>query len=248
MDMNNHRHPLLHRLMGVKHASPADVKMTTVNECAACSLGRASNPGPCPFHDVHRPAGTILLQQGEPPACVWFVRHGTVLITSVSESGDETFCALRGPGSMLGMEALRGRPTDYEAWALSDVVMCRLDTANFRSWVGDRGTPMGAMLEIALDEAAQRHDERLALAGRSVTRVARFLLERRRIEGCDQPLHVEKQVLARMLGMRAETLSRALHRLRQGGAIADERHVRVVDPDALAQLAAGEEAEAAEAQ
>jgi CRP-like cAMP-binding protein len=211
-----------------------------IEDCGACTLGRACRPGPCPFHDLHRPAGTILLPQGETPACVWFVRSGTVLITSLSEAGDETLCALRGPGSLIGLEALRERATDYEAWALSDVVACRIDAASFRAWVGERVTPIGAVLEIALDEAAQRHDERLALAGRSVERVARFLLERRRIERCDQPLHVEKRVLARMLGMRAETLSRALHRLRDGGAIAPERPVRVIDPDALARLATGD--------
>ena len=217
------------------------------SECAICILGRVSTPNRCPFHEVARSAGSLIFPQGEPPECVWFLRRGTVLLSSVSACGDETLCSLRGPGSLLGLELLRNAPTDYEAWALADVEMCRLESDGFRGWVGDRSTPMGVVLGIALEEASKRGQERLALAGRSVTRVARFLLERRRVEQCDRPLRVEKQVLARMLGMRAETLSRALARLREEGAIAAERDVHVIDPAVLAVLSGEDAGESANA-
>jgi CRP-like cAMP-binding protein len=191
----------------------------TDSVCAVCPLGGASKPEPCPFHDQAKPAGTLILRQGEVPDRAWYVKQGTVLLSSVSTTGEETFCALRGPNSLLGLELLRDRPSGFEAWALSDVVLCRLDADSFRTWVGD---------------------ERTALTGRSLQRVARFLLERRRLEGCDQPLHVEQQVLARMLGIRAETMSRALAELRRRGALAEGRVVTVVDAAELAR-AAGED-------
>ena len=208
-----------------------------VKSCAACALGRVATPGECPFHDLRKPAGTVLLEQGEVPQHVWFVREGTVLLTSVNAAGDETSCALRGPQSILGLEALRGDPVDYQAWSLSEVVVCTIDKPALEAWMGNRDTPMGAILGLALDEGAKRRDERVALAGRAVTRVARFLLERRQIEGDDRPLHVEHQVLARMLGMRAETLSRALATLRSSGAIGEGRHVEVANPEELARHA-----------
>ncbi len=212
----------------------------TDSVCAVCPLGGASKPEPCPFHDQAKPAGTLILRQGEVPDRAWYVKQGTVLLSSVSTTGEETFCALRGPNSLLGLELLRDRPSGFEAWALSDVVLCRLDADSFRTWVGDRSTPMGTVMDLLLDEALRRRDERTALTGRSLQRVARFLLERRRLEGCDQPLHVEQQVLARMLGIRAETMSRALAELRRRGALAEGRVVTVVDAAELAR-AAGED-------
>jgi CRP-like cAMP-binding protein len=210
-----------------------------VSNCASCTLGAASQFGSCPFHDLERPAGTILLRQGEVPQCVWFIRRGTVLLSSTTESGDETQCALRGPGAVVGLEALAARPTRAEAWALSDVALCRLDADSFRAWVGEADTPAGAVARLAIEEGDRRGHERVALAGVAPVRVARFLLERLRMEGRDTPLPVEQQVLARMLGMKPETMSRALARLRGMGAIAPGRGVRIADLGALQRAADG---------
>lgn len=206
-------------------------------ECSVCVLGRASLPDLCPFREVKRAAGTVLLDQGVVPETVWYIKEGTVLLSSVSTGGEETVCALRGKGHLIGLETLRGAPAEHQAWALSDVVVCGLGANQFNGWVGDLGSPMGAVLRLALADGALRRDERVALVGRSVVRLARFLLERRRVEGTDAPLPVQLQVLARMLGMRAETLSRALAQLRTAGALAAGRAVRVADPAALARVA-----------
>ena len=94
------------------------------------------------------------------------------------------------------------------------------------------------MLELALGEAGQRGTERSQLGGTAVERVARFLLLRARVsEG--PVLDVPQRVLARTLGMSAETLSRALARLRTEGAISRSRPVQVADADVLERLAYG---------
>lgn len=205
-------------------------------ECLSCRLGRASLPGRCPFHDVSRPAGTALLTQGEPPQQVWYVKQGTVILTSVDAGGDETLCSLRGPGSLVGMELLRGEPAHCHAWALTPVVLCGLDAETFRAWVGPQNGPIGAVLEFALDEASQRQQERIALSGRAVTRVARFLAAQQHVEPGAR-LGLQHRTLARMLGMRAETLSRALGRLRSAGAIAPGSGVRITDMVKLEEIA-----------
>lgn len=209
--------------------------------CGACRLRPVAPRGACPFQALSRPAGTLLLYQGEMPESVWIVHRGTVLLSATSADGDETFCSLRGPGNLLGLELLRGRPADADVWALSELTACYLGAEDFRAWVGDRSSPLGAVLDFALDESARRREERLALSGHAVARVARFLLERRRVERGGRPLHVEQQVLARMLGMRPETLSRVLHRLRAAGIIADGRGLEVRDARKLAELAGGED-------
>jgi CRP-like cAMP-binding protein len=212
-------------------------QMTTreADRCDVCALGRASKPGPCPFHDLTRRAGSLLAAQGDVPTHVWYLRRGTVLLTATSAAGDETFCALRGPETLIGLEMLRGTPSAYDAWALSDVEGCRLDADSFTHWIGNRGTPMGAILEFSLAEGSRWQRERIALAGRAVARVARFLAERRALD--DRPLAVEHRLLARMLGMRAETLSRALGRLRDEGVLEPGREIAIADVEALARIA-----------
>jgi CRP-like cAMP-binding protein len=209
-------------------------QLLPIEGCSDCALGRAA---PCPFHETRLAAGSVLVAQGEKPDRVWFVRRGTVLVSTVSGTGEETQCALRGPGSLVGLEALRDEPAGYQAWTLSEAVMCGLSSERFRAWVGPRDNPLGVVLDLALDEAAERGEERIALAGRTVERVARFLVARRRMEKRERPLRIQHQLLARMLGMRAETLSRALGKLREAGAIEDGVDVRIADFDRLVQLA-----------
>jgi CRP-like cAMP-binding protein len=197
-------------------------------------LGLASQPKPCPFRNQTRPAGSILLHQGETPRTVWLVLEGTVLLSSFDTNGDETLCALRGPGSLIGSEAIRGAPVDYEAWTLTDASLCALGADAFDAWLGAARSPGRAIAELVLDELIRDREERIALTGSAVARVARFLVEDLRRRG--GALDVEQKVLARMLGMRPETLSRALARLRDVGALAEGRRIRVLDAHRLEQL------------
>jgi CRP-like cAMP-binding protein len=93
------------------------------------------------------------------------------------------------------------------------------------------------VLELALREAGCRVAERHALEGTAVRRVARFLLQRQEVDERADALRTPQHVLAHILGMRPETLSRALARLRETGVIAPGRGVRVVDDDKLRRLA-----------
>ena len=205
--------------------------------CETCAIGRASAEG-CPFHQLHWAAGTLLLRQGEVPNCVWYVRRGLVLVSSTTSAGDETECGLRGPGALVGIEALAQRPTGYEAWALSELEACRVDSPSFRGWFGDVDTPAGVTALLALDESERRRRERVVLSGRTEERVARFLVEHHRQQGA--PLPIEQKILARMLGMQPETMSRALSKLRRVGALAAGRTLEVASLTALQQVANGE--------
>jgi CRP/FNR family cyclic AMP-dependent transcriptional regulator len=213
-------------------------QLPPIESCAECGMTRA---GTCPFHETRLAAGSVLVAQGEKPERVWLIRRGTVIVTSVSGTGEETQCSLRGPGSVIGLEAVRDEASSYQAWTLSDATLCGLAAERFRSWTGPRNNPIGVVLDYALDELAERGEERIALAGRTIERVARFLVARRRMEKRDRPLRVQHQLLARMLGMRAETLSRCLRQLVDAGVIESGRHVAVKDPDRLGQVARGGE-------
>ena len=223
-----------------ERASTASYPAPASNPCARCPLDGVSR-GPCPFRPAQRRAGSLLIAHGEIPDSVMLVRSGTVLHTAVSPDGEETLCALRGPGALVGLELLRAAPTRSETWALTDVQMCRLDGGAVAEWLGPMHSPLGALLELSLAELATREVERVALSGRALRRTARFLVEHHGMHGDRVALHVEQQVLARMLGMRPETLSRALARLRQLGALAPGRGLRVIDEKRLREVAGEEE-------
>lgn len=171
------------------------------------------------------------------PQTVWYLRRGRAVFGSLTESGTLGACGVRGSESLLGLESLLGESMPHSVWALTDVVLCSIDVTAFKAWMGRLGSPMGAVLELALRESGRRAADRQALEGTAVQRIARFLLTSHQASGPDDPLDVQQRVVARVLGMRPETFSRALARLRDGRAVARGRSVRIANLDALKKFA-----------
>lgn len=205
--------------------------------CSACTLGQASNGAGCPFEEVRRPPGSTVLSQGEVPSHAWYLREGRVLLTAVDADGNERTCAVREPGAFLGFEALRGRPSRHDAKTLSNSVFCRLDETRLRTWLGERLTPASALLGFALDETDQENEEGRLRAGRASARLARYLAGRAARSGTLLP--VPRHFLARLLGLRPETLSRALRRLRDRGALEEGHEIAIRDLERLEAESAG---------
>lgn len=133
---------------------------------------------------------------------------------------------------MLGLESVLDRAMPYEVRALTDVVLCFLDVASFKTWIGPLDSPLGSALCFSVEEAIRRVGERHAVEGTALRRVARFLAETTQ-ENDGQAPEIPLGVLANVLAMRPETLSRALADLRQAGALGRGRSVRVVDQEKL---------------
>ena len=205
--------------------------------CQTCGLVLRSGTTACPFRDTRRPSGTVLLPQGVTPDTVIYLRRGQVVLSSTAVSGAEVSCAVRGPDTLLGLELLLSQPMPYQVWALTDVAYCVLERAQAEAWLGDRSTPAGAALIYALEEASRRVGERQALQGPARRRVARFLLQQSQTDAGGEPFETQHVVLAGMLGMRPETLSRAFAELRAAGVLARGRAVRVANPKRLQELA-----------
>jgi CRP-like cAMP-binding protein len=134
------------------------------------------------------------------------------------------------------MEALAGKATPYQAWALSEVEICPVPVNDVHRAI-DRAPELRMIVERAIDEMVRSIGDRRNLGGRSVVRVARFLLQRERMGLGHEPFTVPHHILARMIGMRAETFSRALRQLRQHGAVEGRTELRVSDHGALERAA-----------
>lgn len=206
-----------------------------VTDCTACSLGVASQ-GRCRLTPSSRESGATICAQGERPRTVYFVKEGFVSLSSVSPRGAELLLSLRGPSSLLCTEALQSEPSPFEVRALSRVKMCGITGEAMTQWVGPERSAARVVLDLLLTEGRQQRDEVNWRQGDCLSRVARFALAHARFLA-DRPNAVRKQVVARLLGMRPETLSRCLTKLEKDGVVDATRGVRVLDQRRLAAIA-----------
>src|SRR5690348_12934540 len=91
--------------------------------CKACALVSDVEVSRCPFEPARRDAGAALVGRDD-AAGVVYLRRGRAVLTGAAPDGTAHCCAVRGPGSLLGLEAVLGRPVPYEACALTDVAIC----------------------------------------------------------------------------------------------------------------------------
>jgi len=214
------------------------LSISPVTDCQACSLGIASQ-GRCRLTPTTREPGATLCAQGERPRTVYFVKEGFVALSAVSPRGTELVLTLRGPTSLLCTEALHGEPSPFEVRALSRVKLCGISGDAMAQWIGPEKSPARVVLDLLLAESRMQRDEVNWRQGDCLSRVARFALAHARFLA-DRPNAVRKQVVARLLGMRPETLSRCLTKLETDGLIDASRGVRVLDAARLATVAAEE--------
>jgi CRP-like cAMP-binding protein len=177
---------------------------------------------------VRRPGEVVEL--GDDPPAVAFVRRGRVLASIVDQNGDEVVSMLRGEGCVIGLERLRGAVFPYEIWPLTDAELVVVPLSELRAW--SEANPRG-LADLAVEAAFRCIAERTASHGGAAERVARFLVDAT-ADAHDGSLRLPRHVIARILRMRPETLSRTLHRLADAGLVDLHPRLRVRDRDRLA--------------
>lgn len=215
---------------------------TEVTECKRCPVGIASGVterGRCPFVPRKRPAGAVLHVAGEGVERVSFIKTGAVLITrSVDEERVEgTPWAIRGVGTFLGLEGLVGTHHLDSARALTDVTLCSAPLDAVQAWLDARRPAARVVLDSVLRSGTRERPLRGNADGTALRRAASWLLENadRRLPGA-----MPRRVMAGLLGMRPETLSRALHTLAERGAIRHGRtSIEILDRARLRSIASG---------
>jgi CRP/FNR family cyclic AMP-dependent transcriptional regulator len=207
-----------------------------ITSCTECTLGQAAGAKRCEFAPCTLQSGAALCAQGELARAVYFVKAGLVSLSWANATGAELALSIRGPGSLLCVEAMRGNASPYEVRALSRVRLCSLAAEEMKRWIGPFRSPARAVLEILLEESGSQRAEVDFREGPCLRRVARFALAYAAFLA-ERPDAIRKQVLAKLLGMRAETLSRCLTHLERLGAIDASIGVRVQYPRVLSSIA-----------
>jgi len=192
--------------------------------------------GRCPFTPTRVPAASLLCAQGEHAPNAYFVREGLVALRAVDAQGSECWLALRGPRSLLHASP-KGRASPHELRTVTEARLCSAPAEALSAWMGPPGSPSRALLELLLGELERHWRELTWRSGESPSRLARFLLATVD-ESQPRPLP-PKQLVARALGMRPETLSRCLRRFIDQGLVTEEATPRVLNRERLTAIATG---------
>lgn len=215
----------------------APMASAPVQDCRTCPIGAAA-VGRCPFTPARVEAASVLCAQGERQPNTYFVREGLLALRTVDAQGDESWLALRGPRALLYVGP-PDSPSPFELRTVTEARLCSAPAGALSAWMGPPGSPSQVLLELLLGEL-ERHRQELAWrSGDSPSRLARFLLK---ACGEDEARALPpKQLVARALGMRPETLSRCLRRFIDRGLVTEEPTLHVLNREGLSAIAAGGE-------
>lgn len=189
--------------------------------------------GRCPLVDRKRERGETLALEGQPIETVWFLKRGTVVFSRTGPDGDERPRLVRGPGSFIGLEVLV-RPTHADTVRTTEpAIVCGISRDSLDAWLGPQGTPARMALEQTLLATVDDRPRAAGADGNAVERVARWILDDASA-GCRVP----RRVVASLIGMVPETLSRALAQLHDRKLIVvTRRSIAIVDRPRLEALA-----------
>lgn len=185
------------------------------------------------------PTAAVLYEQGQPAGELFAVRSGSFKCVRESASGQGLITGFYLPGDLLGLAVLDRGQHPETAIALEAASVCRFDRS-VMSQMRERhpGFADGLVRRLCRElEARERKLEPSAEA-----RVAAFLLHwARRVTARDAsterriPLPMTRTDIGDFLGLRVETVSRAVTALRRDGLIAaDARGYSILDSAGLA--------------
>jgi hypothetical protein len=142
---------------------------------------------------------------------------------------------MRGAGSLIGLEGLLGLPAQLDAHVdyAADLAVVKLDA--FERWLEDARVPALMITKHVVSEQVRITAERVLGDGSSEARTARFALERRTNPYLSAWLGAPRHVVAGLLAMRPETLSRAMRTLQDRKVLGPDFELH--DADALRLLA-----------
>ncbi len=205
-------------------------------ECETCVFGEAATGAPCRFRITPSAKDQLLFAAGEVPTQVIHVRSGVVALPDCDLDGRERWWSLRGPGRLVGWEALREGRAAAAAEVHEAGELCVLTGPALLAWAREVPTIGDALRDRLLQELESLACERSLAVQSAPARTARYLLGRTacvrgRIDGATA------RSVARQLGIRHETLSRVLGRFARDGIVRLDPQLRILDRVRLERVA-----------
>ena len=195
--------------------------------------------------------GEVIVRRGALLPGVLVLSAGTVKLSLRSAEGDERVLRIVGPGEAFGEPtAMLGKPCLYDAVALTDARLLNVPVTGIHA-LAARDRRFARFLILALSARSYMVLTELAAATtqRGAQRLAGYLESLRKTNGARSAtvqLPVSKTVVAALLGMKKETLSRLLRQFTSEGLIGmTRREISILDPQRLSDCASSSRAHSA---
>jgi CRP/FNR family transcriptional regulator len=230
------------------HAEPP------ASRCRGCRLATRCLPGTLDAdqtrqfeHGVQRcrtlRTGEHLFRVGDPFRSIFAVHSGCLKTQTVDAEGREHVMAFYFPGEIIGVDAVYPERYVSSAIALSASAVCILPYPALTSLA--RGMPGLQTQLLRMLSRDMLGNSSMAGNFTAEERLAAFLvmvsarLSKGEPESPDLDLAMSRQDIANFLRLTPETVSRILAKFQKRGLVkADRKHITLLDPDGLAELAA----------
>jgi len=191
--------------------------------------------------------GEVIVRQGVPLPGVLLLSSGSLKLALRSAEGDERVLRTVAAGEAFGEPtAMLGKPCLYDAVALTDAKLIVIPASAILSLVArDRRFARFVVLALSARSYNVLSEFSAATTQRGAQRLAGYLESLQRKNGTVQ-LPVSKTVVAALLGMKKETLSRLFRQFTSEGLIGmTRREISILDPQRLAACASSSRAHSA---
>ena len=188
--------------------------------------------------------GASLFRNGDPFTNLYAIRTGFFKTCITSEDGRDQVTGFQMAGEVIGLDGIVNDRHACDAVALEDADVCLLPFERIEELSTEIPGLQRHVHKIMSREIVREHGVMLLLGSmRAEERLAAFLLnlvQRLHARGFSQSelvLRMTREEIGSYLGLKLETVSRTFSKFVEEGIVqVKQRHVRIVNPDALKRL------------
>lgn len=177
---------------------------------------------------------------------IFYIRSGQVWLHSSSASGQEIGFRIHGPGAILGLSAIVDVKAIADFTALTSCELLRVERKTFDNELRSNPDFAVAVLNQTVKRLIESTKQAQDLALHKLTnRLASWLLSHMGEQGiaigvgASVTIDLSQRVIAALSGVSRESVNRQLQQWVEAGIIETRgKDVRILDPDALCELAA----------
>ena len=194
--------------------------------------------------------GATLFRNGEPFTSLYAIRTGFFKTCIATEDGRDQVTGFQMAGEIIGLDGIVNDQHTCDAVALEDAEVCVMPFDRIEELSREVTALQTHVHKIMSREIVREHGVMLLLGSmRAEERLAAFLLnlvQRLHARGFSQTelvLRMTREEIGSYLGLKLETVSRTFSKFVEEKVVeVKQRHVRILDPDALKRIVNNQQA------
>jgi CRP/FNR family transcriptional regulator len=183
-----------------------------------------------------------LFKQKEPLSAIYAVCSGVYKLTQIGSTNEEKIVGFRFPGELIGEDAIHPKKYAYNAIALSESSVCKVDIENFKACSQVIPDLQLSLIDLLTKQSAMTQLQFLSfIAKKSAdSLIAAFIINIIHRNASNDDLEneitlvISRDNIANFLGLRRETLSRTISKFQKEGLIKQSgKQLSVINKHAL---------------